>query len=45
VSPLFIHKPVMLAEVLDALEPKSGGRYVDGTAGAAGHALAILEAS
>jgi len=35
----------MLAEVLQALEPKSGGRYVDGTLGAAGHAMAILEAS
>src|SRR5678815_2763004 len=35
----------MLAEVLSALNPKPGGRYVDGTIGGAGHAAAILEAS
>lgn len=35
----------MLAEVLDALLPKSGGKYADGTVGGAGHAAAILEAS
>ena len=35
----------MLAEVLDALRPKPGGRYVDGTLGGAGHAAAILTAS
>ena len=39
------HRPVMLAEVLGALEPRPGGVYVDGTLGAAGHAAAILEAS
>jgi 16S rRNA (cytosine1402-N4)-methyltransferase len=41
----FVHKPVMLVEVLSALNPKPGGRYVDGTIGGAGHATAILEAS
>lgn len=41
----FIHKPVMLVEVLSALNPRPGGRYVDGTLGGAGHAAAILEAS
>lgn len=41
----FVHKPVLLAEVLQALQPKSGGQYVDGTLGAGGHGAAILEAS
>lgn len=35
----------MVTEALAALEPKAGGRYVDGTLGGAGHAAAILEAS
>src|SRR5476649_1236392 len=35
----------MAAEVLDALKPKPGGRYADGTLGGAGHAAAILAAS
>jgi 16S rRNA (cytosine1402-N4)-methyltransferase len=39
------HVPVMLDEVLDALQPRSGGRYVDGTLGGGGHAEALLEAS
>ncbi len=36
---------MLLAEVLQALQPKSGGHYTDGTLGAAGHAAAILESS
>ena len=40
-----VHKSVMLAEVLVALRPRSGGRYADGTLGGGGHAEALLEAS
>ena len=37
------HVPVMLAEVVDALQPRDGGRYVDGTFGAGGYTTAILD--
>ncbi|MDB6121926.1 MAG: Ribosomal small subunit methyltransferase [Pedosphaera sp.] len=43
--PNFNHNPVMVAEVLDALNVKPGGRYVDGTVGGGGHAAAILARS
>ena len=43
--PEFIHKPVMAAEVLAALNPRPGGRYADGTLGGAGHAVSLLAAS
>jgi 16S rRNA (cytosine1402-N4)-methyltransferase len=45
VLPEFVHKTVMMAEALDALKPKAGGRYADGTVGGAGHAEAILASS
>jgi 16S rRNA (cytosine1402-N4)-methyltransferase len=37
------HVPVMLDEVLDALAPKTGAVYVDGTFGAGGYTGAILD--
>jgi 16S rRNA (cytosine1402-N4)-methyltransferase len=39
------HRPVMLAEVVEALKPQRGGLYVDGTVGAGGHAAGVLEAA
>jgi len=39
------HIPVMLSEVLAALEPKDGEVFVDGTFGAGGYTRAILDAA
>ncbi len=39
------HQPVLYQEIIHALQPRRGGRYVDGTLGAGGHARGILEAS
>jgi len=36
------HVPVMLPEVLDALAPRDGGRYVDGTFGGGGYTRGVL---
>jgi len=38
------HVPVLLAEVLEALQPLDGARIVDGTFGAGGYSRALLEA-
>ena len=39
------HIPVLLSEVLTALEPKDGDIIIDGTFGAGGYSKAILEAA
>jgi len=40
-----IHQSVLPAEVLEFLNPRPGGIYMDGTLGLGGHSLAILEKS
>ncbi len=39
------HKPVLLKEVLGALNPRDGEVFIDGTFGAGGYTTAILEAA
>jgi 16S rRNA (cytosine1402-N4)-methyltransferase len=39
------HRPVMLAQMLRLLAPRDGGIYVDGTFGAGGYSLALLESA
>src|SRR5579872_2588869 len=36
------HVPVMMAEVLQYLQPRPGGHYIDGTLGGGGHTEAML---
>ena len=39
------HLPVMLSEVIQALNPRNGASYIDGTFGGGGYTRAILEAA
>lgn len=41
-APQFSHQPVLIREVLESLQVKPDGVYVDGTYGRGGHAKAIL---
>jgi len=45
VSPDDYHRPVLVEEALEYLQPESGGAYVDATVGGGGHTEAILRAS
>ncbi|MCO6414209.1 MAG: 16S rRNA (cytosine(1402)-N(4))-methyltransferase RsmH [Thiogranum sp.] len=38
-----LHRPVLLDQVLDSLQVRPGGLYIDGTFGRGGHAAVILE--
>ena len=39
------HIPVLYKEIIQYLQPRSGGHYIDGTIGSGGHASGILDAS
>ncbi len=39
------HIPVLLAELMEAINPKAGAKYLDGTLGLGGHCLALMHRS
>ncbi|MGA9797125.1 MAG: 16S rRNA (cytosine(1402)-N(4))-methyltransferase RsmH [Rhizomicrobium sp.] len=39
------HIPVMLSEVIEAMSPRDGAHYIDGTFGGGGYARALLDAT
>ncbi len=41
----FTHIPVLYRQTIEFLRPVSNGRYIDGTFGAGGHSIGILQAS
>lgn len=43
--PEFVHVSVLYQEVIDGLQVRSGGRYLDATVGGGGHSRLILEAA
>lgn len=40
---MFYHKPVLLSEIIEFLQVKKGGRYIDSTLGGGGHTKEILK--
>jgi 16S rRNA (cytosine1402-N4)-methyltransferase len=42
-GPVTAHVPVLVREVVDALQPAGGERYLDGTFGAGGYTMALLD--
>lgn len=40
-----MHVPVLFREVIAGLQPRAGGKYIDGTVGVGGHAEGILDSS
>lgn len=44
-DPASLHIPVLLPQVLQALQPRKDGKYLDATLGMGGHAKAVLESA